>query len=337
MKKIFALMILALMLASRSEAALTLITTIAVGSDPQGIAINPTTGLMYVANEGGTTVSVIDISTDAVTATITGFSGPRSIVIDTSANILYVTNYTGAKVSVVDGATNTITTTVTVGTNPVGLAFDASDAKLFVANYGSSSVSVINTSTNTLSATISTFADPYEVLFNESLGVVYVSQASSSASHVDVIDASTNAVSTTITTSYGFLEGMSFNSATDRLYVSATLAGYLVVINTSSNAIVTSFSVTTASNNGQNIGSAVNGPANLVYTCNRTALTISTVDGLRNTLLSTLSRAGAPFLAVYYPTNDRLYVTLSTGNAVAVYSAGTPTYASQDNGVFETY
>jgi YVTN family beta-propeller protein len=336
MKKIFALMILALMLASRSEAALTLITTIAVGSGPQGIAINPTTGLMYVANEGGTTVSVIDISTDAVTATITGFSGPRSIVIDTSTNTLYVTNYTGAKVSVVDGATNTITTTVTVGTNPVGLAFDASDAKLFVANYGSSSVSVINTSTNTLSATISTFADPYEVLFNESLGVVYVSQASSSASHVDVIDASTNAVSTTITTTYAYLEGLSFNSTTDRLYVSATLAGYLIVINTLTNSIVTAISVAT-SGNPRNIGSAINGQSNLIYTANGAALTISTVDGLRNTVLSSTSRAGEPFLAVYYPTNDRLYVTLNTGNAVAVYSVGTPTYASQDNGVFETY
>lgn len=337
MKRILTVILFLLWLVLRADAALTLITTISVGSGPQGIAINPTTGLAYVANQGTTTVSVINLSTDAVTATIPGLSGPRSIAINSSTNTVYVTNYNGGTVSVINGATNTVTTTITVGSNPVGLALDVADSKLFVANYSSSSVSVINTSTNAVSATVSVFSNPYEVVFNAELGVVYVSQANGGNCSVDVINAATNAVSTTIAISRAYLEGLAYNSATNRLYVSATYDGYLVVINTITNTIVASVSVTSSGNNGQNLQPTTNSSANLTYTPNRSAGTVSVIDGLRNALLSTTSRSGSPFYALYYAANDRLYVTLNSSAAVAVYSAGTPTYTSQDNGVFETH
>jgi YVTN family beta-propeller protein len=53
-----------------ADAADTITATINVGSEPFGVAINPAGTLAYVANSGDNTVSVIDLSDNAVTGTI---------------------------------------------------------------------------------------------------------------------------------------------------------------------------------------------------------------------------------------------------------------------------
>lgn len=336
MKNLFIIVFFALLALDKAEATISLITTISVGSGPQEIEVNPATGIIYVANISANSVSVINTATDTVTATITGFTGPLGVAVKTSTNTIYVANSNGSTVSVVNGATNAITATITVGSNPYEEAYDENSGMLYVANHGSSSVSVINTSTNTVSATISVFSSPFAVEVDPDLGYVYVTQDGGSGGGVDVINASTNTVISTISTGYPYLDGSCINNLTKRLYVSATLNGVTIVINTLTNAIVTSFATTSGSNTGQNIGCSPNSNANLVYSANRGAGTFSSIDGLRNTLLLTTTRSGSPFSLVYYPAMDRIYVTLYGSAAVAVYSAGTPTYTSQDNGVFET-
>src|SRR3954470_20572349 len=48
----------------------SVIATIPVGNAPFGVAINPTNGLVYVANSDSNTVSVINPATNTVVATI---------------------------------------------------------------------------------------------------------------------------------------------------------------------------------------------------------------------------------------------------------------------------
>jgi len=55
----------------------TVTATIAVGSYPYGVAVDPAAGTVYVANAGAGTVSVIDAATNTVTATIAVGSAPR--------------------------------------------------------------------------------------------------------------------------------------------------------------------------------------------------------------------------------------------------------------------
>ena len=52
-----------------------LITTIPGGVDPTGIAISPDETQLYVANQGSSTVSVIDTATNTVTRTIAAGAG----------------------------------------------------------------------------------------------------------------------------------------------------------------------------------------------------------------------------------------------------------------------
>jgi YVTN family beta-propeller protein len=57
----------------------TVTATIAVGNLPSVVAVDPTTGTVYVANSGDNTVSVIDEATDTVTATIGTGDGPDGV------------------------------------------------------------------------------------------------------------------------------------------------------------------------------------------------------------------------------------------------------------------
>ena len=49
----------------------TVTATVAVGTDPIGVAVDETTDTIYAANDGSGTVSVIDGATNTVTATVT--------------------------------------------------------------------------------------------------------------------------------------------------------------------------------------------------------------------------------------------------------------------------
>jgi len=56
--------------------------TIPVGSVPDGVAVDPAAGTVYLVNDGGDSVSVIDEATRTVTATIPVGSEPIAVAVD---------------------------------------------------------------------------------------------------------------------------------------------------------------------------------------------------------------------------------------------------------------
>ena len=131
--------------------------TIPVGTGPAGITMRPDGSRLYVANYGGgggTTMSVIDPSTNGVIATVTVGSAPFQIGAHPDNSRVYVANRNSNTVSVVDTATNTVTATIGAGTTPVFAALDATGARVYVTNIEGGSVTVIGTSTNTVIDTI---------------------------------------------------------------------------------------------------------------------------------------------------------------------------------------
>ena len=91
--------------------------TIGVGSDPFGVAVNPTTNVVYVTNGSGNSVSVINGATNTVTATI-DVGDPGAVAVNPTTNVVYVANFSDNSISVIYGATNTVTTSIGVGSNP---------------------------------------------------------------------------------------------------------------------------------------------------------------------------------------------------------------------------
>ena len=73
--------------------------TIAVGSNPRGVAYSPSNDRIYVANNGSNNVSVIN-STNTVVDTIVVGNNPVGVAYSPSNDRIYVANYTSNNVSI---------------------------------------------------------------------------------------------------------------------------------------------------------------------------------------------------------------------------------------------
>lgn len=96
----------------------TVIDTVAVGSSPYGVAVNPAGTRVYVTNLNSPSVSVIDTATHTVMATVAVGAAPMGVVINPAGTRAYVTNMASNNVLVIDTTTHTVTATVAVGAGP---------------------------------------------------------------------------------------------------------------------------------------------------------------------------------------------------------------------------
>lgn len=126
-------------------------TPINVGNHPVGVAITPDGKNVYVANRGSNSVSVINTTTNTVTATVDVGREPYGVAVSSDGRV-YVTNQNSSDVSVINTTTDKVTTTVNVGVNPHGVAVTPNGKWVYVTTFSNvsdpGSVYVINTTTN---------------------------------------------------------------------------------------------------------------------------------------------------------------------------------------------
>jgi YVTN family beta-propeller protein len=158
-------------------------TTVAAGNAPRALGVNPVTNMIYVANQGGNTVTVINGATNATT-TVTAGTGCFAVAVNPVTNKIYVANPGSNNVTVINGATND-TTTVAVGAQPVAVAVNPVTNKIYVSNYGSASVTVIDGATNS-TMTIPAGNSPRALAGDPVTGKIYVPNYRSG--NVTVID-----------------------------------------------------------------------------------------------------------------------------------------------------
>ena len=113
------------------------IKTIHVGKIPCALAINPVTRRLYVVNYGDDSLSVIDLESHSVAATLPVDRQPEGVALDSKTNRIYVANLHGDSVTVIDGAKNAIIGTRSAGRFPYAVAVDSDSGALYAANYGS--------------------------------------------------------------------------------------------------------------------------------------------------------------------------------------------------------
>ncbi len=89
------------------------VTEIAVGSGPSALGLSGSTAV--VVNQDSDSVSLIDVPTQKVTATIPVGRGPRGVAVDTTR--AYVTNQSSGTISVIDLAGKTVAATWNLGSN----------------------------------------------------------------------------------------------------------------------------------------------------------------------------------------------------------------------------
>lgn len=150
--------------ASVVDLATDTVSTVAVGHAPYAVAVSADSTTAYVSNQGGNTVSVLDLTSGAPTvrATLTVGTHPNALLLHDAT--LYVADGDSDEVSVVDVTSDTVTRTIDlapyvgaqVGSNPTGLALSSDDATLYVTNSGNNDVAVVDTATGTVQGLIPT-------------------------------------------------------------------------------------------------------------------------------------------------------------------------------------
>jgi len=228
--------------------AASLTTTIPVGSQPVGVAYDPSMHEIFVANYLSGDIQVISDSTNAVVADITALSqyagAPYDLAYDSAKGEMWVTDGTGAYA--ISDATNTIVANVTNGIVPgwgglTRLAYDSGKGELFVSYtiYDEPSlnlVQVISDSTNTIVANITISA--YAMVYDPAKGEIFASEESSNVGNQDiaVISDTTNAIVATIPVGADFL---AYDSAKGEIFAESAGAGVYVISDSSNKVIAT--------------------------------------------------------------------------------------------------
>ncbi|TAK33738.1 MAG: YncE family protein [Chloroflexota bacterium] len=302
--------------------AQNVVSTITVGASPDGVAVNPTTNLVYVANSGSNSVSVINGTTRAVVATIAVGTNPKGVAANPNTNRIYVTNLDSNNVSVIDGASNAVAATVAVGTHPFGVAVNPTTNRIYVGNADSNSVSVIDGSSNTVLSTISFAAGPAGIAVNPATNRIYVI-TTGAAGVLSVIDGSNNSVITTLASGSNSAQ-VTVNPVTNRFYVTNTMIGNVSVFDGANNTFLVAIPLGPVPTGSAGVG--VNPTTNHIYatTFSEGTNSVSVIDGASNAILATLPGIGGSGNVAANPATNTIYVTTPELNDVAVIEDALP-------------
>jgi YVTN family beta-propeller protein len=211
---------------------------ITVGDDPRGLCFDGAN--IWCANYNsagvppGNTVSKIDVVTDAVVATITVGSKPCMVEFD--GTHVWVACTGSTSVSKIDILTNAVTG-VAIGISPGCVAFDNRGYVLF-GSAVSTSLKRVRTSTNA----VTTLVMP-TVIYGmcSAAGFVWATDFNTKVNRIDRMNLSVN----TITLPHSPTRRPGFDGK--RVWVPCGSSGYTVVIDTETNAVVTSIHTGSAS------------------------------------------------------------------------------------------
>jgi YVTN family beta-propeller protein len=264
----------------------TILTIVAVGGSPFGVAVNPAGSRAYVTNLDNASVSVIDTLNNAVVTTVPVGFIPEGVAINPAGTRAYVANNGPGSISVINTSNNTVLTTITVGADPVGVAVNPILPRAYVANFGTNDLSIIDTSSNTVLTNIGVGSRPQGVAVNPAGTRAYVGNWSSNT--VSVIDTSTNTVLTTIVVGTA-PQGLAVTPDGTRAYVTNSQGNSVSVIDTSSNTVLTTVAVGNIP-----FGVAINPAGTRAYVANSGGNSVSVIDTTSNTVLTTAPVGNAP-------------------------------------------
>jgi YVTN family beta-propeller protein len=108
----------------------------------------------YITNQGSHDVSVIDLATQTVVATVPVGRSPAGVVASSRAGKVFVSNPDSKNISVIDMRTQQVVATVPAGDGPVGIDASRDGTRLYAADWFRDRVLVFDAASNALLSTI---------------------------------------------------------------------------------------------------------------------------------------------------------------------------------------
>ena len=321
---------------------LTVAGTVAVGTQPNGVAVDPTTHTAYVANRGSNTVSVINGAAQ-VTPTIPVGKGPAGIAVNPATQRVYVANRDDGTIAVIDGATNQVVDTIAVGTHPESVAVDATTNTVYVADEGTitagnpnGTVRAIDGKTDHLTAVAAVGGErsqPHGIAVDPATHHVFVGYSTPSSNAAAMLDgASLQTLATALLGSPPF--AVALDAATQRLYVTLTNGPLVQVLDASA---IPAFqgNPTTIRVGANPSGVAADQASQTVYVANAGDNTIAVIDASSNQVTGTVPVGTRPWAVAVDPTTHTVYVANQDSNDVTILNeVGQPPAVPHDGRYF---
>jgi len=270
----------------------------------------------FVANLGSNTVSVVDVASQTVVATVPVGDNPDGVATTPDGTHAYVANFLSDNVSVIDTATDTVTSTIDVGSGPVGVAVSPDAALAYVTNRGSNTVTVMRVDTNAPLTTIAVGAGPNAIAITPDGNFAYVTNSfTKSPGTVSVIDLHTNAVTATVEV-YRNPNRLAITPDGRFVYVGNFRSWNVAVIETASNTVTTTVPLL-----GRPSGVAVNPNGAYAYVATLGG-TVEVIETATNSVSNVINVGSDPYGIATTRNGGAGYVANFASGTLAVVDLG---------------
>ena len=300
--------------------AQTLVATVPSGPYPLGIAVNPTTNMVYVTDGDYKIVTAINGATNTATTIATSATTAGVAVNSTTKTIYVAIDALPGSVAVIDGATNAISTTISIPLIPNLVAVNPATNQIYVSEWngvpgGAYNVLDIDGSTNNVVATISISKTITALAVDTTRNLIYAMNLTTPGdAEISVIDGATNDITATIPVGYND-ETLALNQTTNTIYVPDAHGEQIYVVDGATDTVTTTVPFASGV---EPTGLAVNPVTDSVYVAtyntNTNAGVMEVLNGSTNTF--------APGFAI--PADTQLLLVNTTTNQIWTYSDVSP-------------
>jgi YVTN family beta-propeller protein len=310
------------------------ITTIPVGAEPVGVAVNSLTDKTYVATRADNAVTVIQGL--SVVATVPVGTFPRQVALNPVTNKVYVTNFLSDNVSVIDGSTDQVVATIPVGPQPFGVGVNPVTNKIYVSSLRTNSLSVIDGTTDKVVDRVPTHkSGAYSTAVNSVTNMIYVVNVGCCQNlgrSVTAINGETGKVVAIIDIGHKVNpQTLTVDEATNKIYVANACSGEARTVAECFNAALAGTNSTlSVIDGGTNtvtaqvtvgvlpFGPVADSERNTIYVPNLFSNTVSVIDGATDSVIDTEPVGACPAGSGVNTSTNRVYVSNLCDNTVTV-------------------
>ncbi|PFE80324.1 YncE family protein [Bacillus cereus] len=188
----------------------------------------------YVTNAGDETVSIVNLTAQATTGSISGFNLPVDIAISPDGLTAYVVNNFNT-VSIVNLTTQAIIGTISGFNSPFGIALSPNGLTAYVTNFGDNTVSIVNLTTQIITGTIPTFNFPVDIAISPDGLTAYVTNVGDNT--VSIVNLTTQAITGTIP-AFNFPAYLTLSPNGLTAYVTNHTGNTVSIVNLTTQAII---------------------------------------------------------------------------------------------------
>jgi YVTN family beta-propeller protein len=235
-----------------------------VGLAPAHVALSADGSRAYTANQYGNSLSIVDVTTSALLATVPLTSGGFNVLADPSSSRVYVTTSSG-ELHVVDADARSVVARVQLGAASNGLALDRTAGLLYVSSISAGTVSVVSTASNTVIKTHTVSPMPQRIALSPDGKSLFVATESTG---LEILNVTTGARVTVTGVSTGAV-GLALSPDGKVVYVTNPPRGELQIVDVASRNVTTLSGLASPRNVAFGLSGAaalVTGEGNVVYT-----------------------------------------------------------------------